>query len=493
MRFANGNHRDPLITLGLTENSPVPATLNRRQLHRLATIGALDPDPREALNRLQEMSVDPNDPQRSHVYASLLTDIGPHTQAKTLGVCLLRYCPLCLCEDEFPYYRRTWCVDLGVVCDRHAVRLVPNCARCGRAWTPLMNGRLSSIGMCPECRADLSETPTETVPAHVHARMAAMQARMLGLRAEDHITMGKKHVLSGAAYAAFVADLLHLIRRSGLHALFNLDDWDLRMHDNPEATRADRATQRYQEVALLTWCLEAPSARLPELAWIARRPGPQPKTASAANRVVREDLRFKWLMDALVHASPAEITAIITGWYPALRAGKRSRNDDKLSLTGSVPATPEVMPPELRLTAAQWAPLAPVFDAYRTNLGPQAHSRQVMFEGVLYYLSSGVSRNAFPDGYPPSPAILGALTTWRTNGTLSSALTRLYEEMVLIGGVDLSQHVRAERVTPDPWRVIADAYLAPRLIEEMRWVNPPLHRKLVNVYVDGVRHGRGSG
>jgi hypothetical protein len=45
----------------------------------------------------------------------------------------LRFCPHCLSEDDFPYFRRIWHLGLIVLCDKHNALLIERCMECGKA------------------------------------------------------------------------------------------------------------------------------------------------------------------------------------------------------------------------------------------------------------------------------------------------------------------------------------------------------------------------
>lgn len=45
----------------------------------------------------------------------------------------IHFCPYCLTEDDIPYFRRTWRLDLIVLCDKHNALLIDRCTKCGKA------------------------------------------------------------------------------------------------------------------------------------------------------------------------------------------------------------------------------------------------------------------------------------------------------------------------------------------------------------------------
>lgn len=77
------------------------------------------------------------------------------------------FCPVCLREDAIPYFRLRWRMCLHSVCERHAVRLVDGCSRCGHPSWPatsalgnLYEGAWIPMHECPVCRFDLRFSPS---------------------------------------------------------------------------------------------------------------------------------------------------------------------------------------------------------------------------------------------------------------------------------------------------------------------------------------------
>jgi len=72
----------------------------------------------------------------------------------------LQYCPLCLCEDKEPYFRRRWRLAHITHCDKHQCLLVDRCSRCGY---PVNFHRLEpsheALPICPRCEGDLRDGP----------------------------------------------------------------------------------------------------------------------------------------------------------------------------------------------------------------------------------------------------------------------------------------------------------------------------------------------
>jgi hypothetical protein len=74
----------------------------------------------------------------------------------------LQFCPLCLAEDEEPYYRRSWRLAFITLCVEHKIPLLDRCAECGSpvAFHKRLTGNPCdvpsfNIVSCQSCAADL--------------------------------------------------------------------------------------------------------------------------------------------------------------------------------------------------------------------------------------------------------------------------------------------------------------------------------------------------
>lgn len=79
------------------------------------------------------------------------------------------FCPQCLREDEVPHFRLRWRLCLHSVCERHGVRLIDGCNRCGHPSWPatsalgnVYEGAWIPVHECPVCRYDLRFSPSVT-------------------------------------------------------------------------------------------------------------------------------------------------------------------------------------------------------------------------------------------------------------------------------------------------------------------------------------------
>lgn len=74
----------------------------------------------------------------------------------------LRYCPLCLAEHDFPYYRLSWRFLILSGCRTHHCWLLDHCGHCGPSL-PLFV-RSPHLAQCPICQGDLRTSWTDQLP-----------------------------------------------------------------------------------------------------------------------------------------------------------------------------------------------------------------------------------------------------------------------------------------------------------------------------------------
>lgn len=92
-----------------------------------------------------------------------------HRTRKGFG---LMYCPLCLKEDDEPYFRKHWRLAFHLICDRHGTLMCDRCPSCGAAVVFFRRelGRRSEIDggeitLCHACGFDLRFAPAFDPPA----------------------------------------------------------------------------------------------------------------------------------------------------------------------------------------------------------------------------------------------------------------------------------------------------------------------------------------
>lgn len=76
-----------------------------------------------------------------------------------------RFCPVCLREDQFPYYRKSWKVLFTTVCFKHHCYLYDGCPSCG-AFLKLANMYCNTLPFmfCHKCGFNLLKARKLTVP-----------------------------------------------------------------------------------------------------------------------------------------------------------------------------------------------------------------------------------------------------------------------------------------------------------------------------------------
>src|SRR5713101_6146497 len=89
----------------------------------------------------------------------------------------LRYCPGCLAEHDFPYYRLSWRFLPLTGCVTHHCQLLDHCGHCG-APIPLLAFH-PNLSLCPTCRRDLRTCQP--------SQLSADASRLLPRRTSDLI------------------------------------------------------------------------------------------------------------------------------------------------------------------------------------------------------------------------------------------------------------------------------------------------------------------
>ena len=85
----------------------------------------------------------------------------PHDAAtSTAQSAWLQYCPVCLRDDEVPYFRCSWTLATRVSCFHHSCRLRDRCPSCGQGLAPFKRDRLLPQQYCNFCDSHLAK-PTD--------------------------------------------------------------------------------------------------------------------------------------------------------------------------------------------------------------------------------------------------------------------------------------------------------------------------------------------
>jgi hypothetical protein len=120
----------------------------------------------------------------------------------------LGFCPLCLLEDDEPYFRRSWRLGFVTACARHLTVLHDRCPNCA---APLNPHRVPldapSLRSCFACGEDLARTPLQ--PAF--PRALAFQLHLEEVAANGWVTLPTCRGLAGPLYFAMVHQIVRLM------------------------------------------------------------------------------------------------------------------------------------------------------------------------------------------------------------------------------------------------------------------------------------------
>ena len=85
----------------------------------------------------------------------------------------LQFCPVCLADDEVPYFRRAWRRATVMICRRHGRRLSDHCPACRQGLAPFNQRVLASQCQCAVCGFDLrrARAPKLAAPVRKVAEM----------------------------------------------------------------------------------------------------------------------------------------------------------------------------------------------------------------------------------------------------------------------------------------------------------------------------------
>lgn len=108
----------------------------------------------------------------------LINAIGVYHRKRTRAG--LQWCPLCLSEDEEPYFRLHWRLSLMSTCPRHGVILECKCGQCGEPVAP----HRSKDHTCHKCRFDRRHASPITADSSVLQFEGAIYSIMY----DDHPT-----------------------------------------------------------------------------------------------------------------------------------------------------------------------------------------------------------------------------------------------------------------------------------------------------------------
>lgn len=120
----------------------------------------------------------------------------------------LRFCPLCLKEDEHPYFRKKWRLSFSTACLKHKCFLKDRCAKCGSAVNlyRTMRERDSGISYCYNCGADLRQESVEQISEGSYGLWAIK-------RLYEILETGVYTLRNGYLYSFLFFDVLRLFVR----------------------------------------------------------------------------------------------------------------------------------------------------------------------------------------------------------------------------------------------------------------------------------------
>lgn len=95
---------------------------------------------------------------------AFIQPLGRYCRVKVLNG--LRFCPLCVQEDNAPYFRKKWRLSFSTACVKHKCFLKDRCEECGSAVNPYRSMREHDLGIsyCYKCGADLRQGKVELIP-----------------------------------------------------------------------------------------------------------------------------------------------------------------------------------------------------------------------------------------------------------------------------------------------------------------------------------------
>ena len=123
------------------------------------------------------------------------------SSSRKLGA--LRYCPICLKEDEIPYFRKCWKLRYVTCCDKHKVYLYDRCSNpeCKRPINLSLVKYEKSMTECVYCGTDLSNSKVIEIPEN-SSYIEILADLMLILKKGKFLTSSGKKISSSKFYKA---------------------------------------------------------------------------------------------------------------------------------------------------------------------------------------------------------------------------------------------------------------------------------------------------
>ncbi len=105
----------------------------------------------------------------------------------------IQYCPLCLQQDERPYFRLAWRIAYYTFCPHHMVMLRDECHVCGAgvAFHRIEQGRperrdVETLAECWNCGADLRQAPIEPITPWIRGSFERWRKLLLNIENGFH-------------------------------------------------------------------------------------------------------------------------------------------------------------------------------------------------------------------------------------------------------------------------------------------------------------------
>jgi len=115
------------------------------------------------------------EPEEHPIRLPWLPSVGTERTRPSYGQ---QFCPLCLADDQAPYFRLRWRLSFVTACRHHRVLLVDRCHQCGE---PLKAARTRAGIECHKCDANFLAAPAtqvEDFSAKAHLLAAASQEKV---------------------------------------------------------------------------------------------------------------------------------------------------------------------------------------------------------------------------------------------------------------------------------------------------------------------------
>lgn len=164
----------------------------------------------------------------------------------------LRYCPLCLRDDEHPYYRKKWRLSFSVICTKHRCYLNDSCPKCSTTLTPYLACKSGRVDVCYKCGRVLS-TASAAEPAS--GETVTVVEILLKILDDGYVTISGTPIYSHLYFSVLHQILrLMLSRRCGARLLegVGIDSSDFSVCNTFESVPIlDQATMLIKAIWLL--------------------------------------------------------------------------------------------------------------------------------------------------------------------------------------------------------------------------------------------------